>query len=313
MRTKTRTAVKTLVWCLIFTGLTFLFRRAAPPETAEDAVPSHDGGICLALLTDDGIESVTMEAYLRRAVAAEMPASFGLEALKAQAVAIRTYVLASHRHDNADICADSGCCLACRTEDELRTLWGDDYAANTALIAAAVAETDGEVLTYGGKAIQAVFHASSAGATEASGNVWTEQPYLVSVASPETAEAVPNLLTTVTVTPDGLAEALGFSPVGEPVSWLEGTSCDSAGRVETVKLCGETYDGAAVRRALGLSSTAFSVLFDGESFVFTAAGSGHGVGMSQYGAKLLAAEGWTYDEILSHYYPGAVLTHPDET
>ena len=251
---------------------------------------------------------MSMAAYLPHAVAAEMPVSFGPEALKAQAVAARTYVLASgSRHPDADVCTDSGCCLAFRTEDELRALWGADYDANMAAVTAAITATDGEILTYEGKPIQAVFHASSAGSTEDSAAVWSPQPYLVAVASPETAETVPELVSTVVFPPDELAALLGLNDTGAPETWLVDAERDDADRVRYLRIAGQSLSGAFVRSALGLRSTDFFVRFEDGAFVFTVAGYGHGVGMSQTGAKLLASEGWTYDEILAHYYPGTEL------
>ena len=182
--------------------------------------------------------------------------------------------------------------------------------ASLAAVAAAVAATDGQYLTYGGDIIQAVFHASSAGATEDSAAVWAAQPYLVSVASPETADTVPGLVSGAAFSPDELASLLGITPEGAPDTWLGDIVPDSAGRVESISLGGKTFSGGYVRSALGLKSTDFQVVYDGTDFVFTVRGSGHGVGMSQYGAKLLADDGWTYREILAHYYPGTELVTP---
>lgn len=307
MRTILRTAARRLVlWTAVFAALLLLFRYVSPSR----AEALSDSGVTLSVLTEDGPVQMTMAEYLPLAVAAEMPVSFGAEALKAQAVAARTYVLASGRHADADVCTDSGCCLAFRTEDELRALWGGEYDECMAAVAAAAAATDGEILTYEGKPIQAVFHASSAGSTEDSAAVWSAQPYLIAVASPETADAVPELVSTAVFPADELARLLGLTDTGEPETWLVGTERDSAGRVKYLRIAGQTLSGAFVRSALGLRSTDFDVRFDGGSFLFTVAGYGHGVGMSQTGAKLLAAEGWTYDEILAHYYPGTELVRP---
>ena len=307
MRPFFRTAVRQAVlWTAVFAALLLLFHRLTP--TRAEAV--SDGGVTLTVLTEDGPSAMTMADYLPRAVAAEMPASYGAEALKAQAVAVRTYVLAARRHPDADVCTDSGCCLAYRTEDELRALWGADYDGCMAAVTAAVKATDGEILTYDGTPILAAFHASSAGSTEDSAAVWSAQPYLVAVDSPETPDSVPGLVTTVSFAPGELAARLGLADAAPPEAWLTGTERDDAGRVKFLRIAGQSLSGAFVRRSLGLRSTDFSVQFDGGDFVFTVAGYGHGVGMSQEGAKLLAADGWTYDEILAHYYPGTELLRP---
>ena len=299
--------VRLFAWAVVGAALIALFRFAAPTE----AEASFDGTHTIRLLTADGtIETMTLAEYLPGAVAAEMPASFGAEALKAQAVAARSYVLASHRHDGADICADSGCCLAFWRPDELRARWGDGYADAIALIRAAVLATDGEVLTYDGKIIPAVFHAGSVGATEDAAAVWSEIPYLKSVPTPETAETVPQLLSTAYFTPDELCARLGLTPEGAPDTWLVGVQHDDAGRVALLRIGGQSLSGTFVRSALELRSTAFDVKWDGARFVFTVAGYGHGVGMSQYGAMLLAEQGMDYAAILAHYYPGTELVSP---
>jgi len=307
MRQYIRFAVRHIVlWSAVFAALLLLFHRFSPTQ----AEACSDAARHLTVLTADGPSEMTMAEYLPHAVAAEMPVSFGPEALKAQAVAARTYVLAARRHPNADICTDSGCCLAYRTEAELRALWGAEYDSCMAAVTAAVTDTDGEILTYGGRPIQAVFHASSAGSTEDSAAVWSPVPYLIAVASPETADAVPELVTTAVFTPAELAGLLGLTDAGAPETWLAGTERDDAGRVKYLRIAGQALSGAFVRGALGLRSTDFLVRYDDGVFVFTVEGYGHGVGMSQTGAKLLAAEGWTYDEILAHYYPGTELLRP---
>ena len=170
-----------------------------------------------------------------------------------------------------------------------------------------MAATDGEYLVYGGEPIQAAFHASSLGCTEDSGAIWSPLPYLVSVDSPESPEAVPGLVTTVCFSAPQLARALSLTPVSGPDSWLERIDRDRAGRVSQAVFCGHARSGAEIRTALGLRSTAFTVAWDGDLFTFTVSGYGHGVGMSQYGAQLYAAQGMGYRDILAHYYPGTEL------
>ena len=298
-----KTLIRITGWGIVLTGLSLLFYLLPTAEAQAYA----DSRTTVALLTASGTETLPMAEYLPGAVAAEMPVSFGAEALKAQAVAARTYALASHRHGTANVCADSACCLAYRTEDELRALWGADYEENMRAVTDAVRATDGQVLTFGGELIAAAFHASSAGSTEDSGSLWSPMPYLTSVESPETSETVPGLVREMVITPEALCEALAIAPNGTPEDWLGAVVLDPAGRVARIEIGSCTFTGAEVRAALGLGSTAFSVRWEAGTFIFTVSGSGHGVGMSQYGAKLLAADGWSYDAILSHYYPGTVL------
>ncbi len=294
---------KVLLWgaaAFAFTAL-FYLRGGAPAHAAADE------NTPMTLLTEDGPVACTVAEYLPHAVAAEMPASFGAEALKAQAVAIRTFVMAAVRHGERTVCADSGCCIAWRDESSLRALWGGGYEDNWRKIAAAAAATDGQVLTYGGAPIQAAFHACSDRVTEASAAIWAPAPYLVSVASPETAGTVPGFVSTAAFTPEELAAALGIAPEGDPAGWLGDTVPEASGRVRSISAGGQTFSGSAVRSALGLRSTDFTAAWDGSRFLFTVYGSGHGVGMSQYGADAYAAQGWSYRDILAHYYPGTAL------
>ena len=293
-----------IFWCAVFAALVLLFARLSPVQ----GQPLRDESARLTLLNGNSAESVTVAEYLPGALAAEMPVSFGMEALKAQAVAIRTYALRGGGHPDGDICTKSDCCLAYKTDAELRALWGDDYDANMQTVLEAARETDGQYLTYGGELIEAVFHASSAGLTEDSAAVWSAQPYLISVASPETADSVPELISTARFSPAELSAALGIAPAGDPDTWLGDIRLDSAGRVASAVIGGTVFSGKTLRSALGLRSTAFTASFEGGEFVFSVAGFGHGVGMSQYGAKLLAADGWDYADILAHYYPGTALS-----
>ena len=284
-----------MLWCLALAALTGLFRLGGG-RTVDARTP-------LTLLTGGAARPVTMADWLPLAVAAEMPASFDAEALRAQAVAARTFALANTRHadQGADVCTDSGCCVAYLDEAALRERWGDGYDAYTAKIRAAVADTDGLYLLYDGQPIQAAFHASSLGYTEDSGNLWSPLPYLVSVDTPEQPEDVPGLVTDVMVTASELVKALGFTPSRDPGAWLESVQPDSAGRVGAITVCGRTYTGAQVRSALGLRSTAFTVLWEDRAFRFTVSGHGHGIGMSQYGAQAYALAGMGFRDILAHY------------
>lgn len=298
-----RSIRRLLLPALLFGALCLLFRCTVPEDPSD-----VDKTARLKILHNGQVLSVTLEDYLIGAVAAEMPVSFGSEALKAQAVAIRTYVLSGLRHESARVCTDSTCCLAWCDPESLHTIWGDRYEENRDAVARAVAATDGEFLVYDGAPIQAVFHASSGGLTEDSGALWDGLPYLQSVSTPETEESVPGLVTSVSVPADILAETLSLSTDAPPAQWISAIRRNDAGRVKGVLIAGKAFTGAAMRRLFGLRSTAFDLFWDGETFVFTVTGHGHGIGMSQYGARLLAEDGWNYRDILAHYYPGATLT-----
>ena len=279
--------------------------------------PTLDGDTPLTVLQDGKVVKTTMARWLPGVVAAEMPASFEPEALKAQAVAARTYILerAENPPENHPECAvfdDPACCCAWRSEAALRESWGAEAAGNLRRIHAAVTATDGAVLTYAGTPIRAVFHSSSAGQTESSAALWGALPYLVSVSSPETAADVPNFQSEVTVSPEDVRKAvLEADPAcvlqEDPTQWLGETALDDSGRVASLTIGSTTLSGAQVRQLFDLRSTAFTAEYTEGVFRFTVTGYGHGVGMSQYGANVLAQQGRTYEEILAHYYPGTEL------
>lgn len=292
---------------------------AAPistPEAAEAApLPPGDAPETVRLASDGAVRELPMQEYLIGVLAGEMPASFSFEALKAQAVAARTYTMycaRGQKHADADVCADPAHCQAWQDEETMRQKWGERYGEYRARLAAAVAETAGQYLSYEGEPVFAAFHASSAGATEDSGAVWNARPYLISVDSPETAETVPQFITQLLCAPLDFRDVLlsacpeaDFS--GEPASWLGPVERDGSGRVAVVTLGGRPFRGTQLRSLFSLRSTAFTLEYRDGRFCFTVAGNGHGVGMSQYGAELMAQSGSDYREILAHYYPGTTL------
>lgn len=294
---------------------------AAEPEPAapETAAVHHDRDVTLTIQDGDTTEQMTLERYLTGVVRGEMPASFEMEALRAQAAAERSYVyyqLAAGRkdaHPDADFCTDHTCCSAYLSETAAREKWGGDFAPWNTRVEQAVSDTDGQVVLYNGQPILAVFHSSSAGRTAAAGDVWSgDLPYLVSVDSPEGEETVPNYYSTVTFTASEAKEKLlaahpELKLSGTPDRWFGAAAENGSGRVETVSVGGTDIEGTKLRRIFGLRSACFTVAADSESVTFRVTGYGHGVGMSQYGANQLAREGKTWQEILEWYYTGTTV------
>ena len=294
---------------------------AAEPEPAapEPAAVHHDRDVTLTIQDGDTTEQMTLERYLTGVVRGEMPASFEMEALRAQAAAERSYVyyqLAAGRKDappDADFCTDHTCCSAYLSETAAKEKWGGDFAPWNTRVEQAVSDTDGQVVLYNGRPILAVFHSSSAGRTAAAGDVWSgDLPYLVSVDSPEGEETVPNYYSTVTFTAAEAKEKLlaahpELKLSGAPDRWFGAAAENGSGRVETVSVGGTDIEGTELRRIFGLRSACFTVAADSESVTFRVTGYGHGVGMSQYGANQLAREGKTWQEILEWYYTGATV------
>ena len=291
--------------------------QSSSPAPAAASGPVLDAQITLAVLTEKGVETLTMAEYLPMALAGEMPASFAPEALKAQAVALRTYALyyraqRKSAHPDADVCASPGCCAALARPDALWEAWGAQYDAYARKLSDAVRETDGQYLVWEDAPALTVFHASSAGRTESGAALGVDKRYLVSVDTPESQARVGNLLSTVEVTAEELAQAVSavapsadFS--GDPSGWIGPVTLDAAGRVRQMTLGGAPVSGLALRQLFSLRSTDFTLSCAGGSFLFRVRGYGHGLGMSQYGADLMAEDGKDYAEILAHYYPGTTL------
>lgn len=260
----------------------------------------------LPVLWQDKIQIMDLDTYLIGVVLAEMPATFEMEALKAQAIAARTCALectlTRDKHPEGAICTDSGCCQAYMPVDAYRDDGGTEE--NIQRIYTAVTETSGEVLTFNGQLIEATYFSCSGGRTEDAVAVWgTEVPYLQSVLSPgeEHADIFTN---TVTFSAEEFSALLGRTLSGNPTTWFGTVTRTRGGGVATMVIAGQTYTGTQLRSLLSLYSTAFSIYATKDTVSVTTSGKGHRVGMSQYGADAMAVKGHSYEEILSYYYPG---------
>ncbi|MBQ7001439.1 MAG: stage II sporulation protein D [Oscillospiraceae bacterium] len=259
---------------------------------------------------DGGVAMLDMDTYLVGVVMAEMPASFEMEALKAQSVAARTYTHKAYttggKHGDGSVCTDPGCCQAYLTEESYLAKGGSPEGIEK--IRSAVCATSGEVLTYEGDLIEATYFSCSGGSTEDAAAVWgTDYPYLRAVSSPGEEAAVYHM-DTVTVTPRQFQNALGRELPGPPQTWFGAPSYTAGGGVDSMTIGGEAYTGTQLRSLLDLRSTAFSFSAEADTITITTHGYGHRVGMSQYGADAMAVAGSTYQKILTHYYPGTTLT-----
>ncbi|MBQ8852510.1 MAG: stage II sporulation protein D [Oscillibacter sp.] len=290
-----------------------------PPPPFESG--AADGERLLKVLDGETVAEMDLGTYLVGVLRAEMPASFPAEALKAQAVAARTYTCyqleSGSRHENADICTDHTCCQAYLDEETARTNWGGDANTYEEKIRSAVKDTDGEVMLYDAQPILAVFHSSSAGLTRAAGEVWlSDLPYLQAVESPEDTASIPNYYSRLEVSAADLkAKFLAAFPEmdfsGDVSNWLTRAVTDSAGSVGAITVGGRTIKGTQVRSTLGLRSACFTWELQGDTFIFYVTGYGHGVGLSQYGAAAMAESGADYKDILTHYYSGVEVSLPE--
>jgi len=294
-------------------------RREQEVEFAR-APYTADAETTISLLDQGTVREIAMDEYLWGVTAAEMPASFEPEALKAQAVAARTYALwklssgPCERHPDAQLCSESGCCQAYRTPEKMAEKWGENAGQYTEKIRGAVSATDGKVILYNGRVIEALYHSSSSGYTEDAVAVWgNDVPYLRSVVSPEDSTSVPDYYSVQRFPAEEFRNAfLKAYPdadlSGAPETWFAHLERSRTGSVIGVDIGGVRVKGTELRALLGLRSTAFSPGADKDAVFFSQIGYGHGVGMSQYGADVLARSGMDFVQILSWYYTGAEVS-----
>jgi len=265
------------------------------------------------------VEEINLDEYLCGVLSAEMPASYELEALKAQAIVARTYtlykIINSKPHGkDVSICDSFQCCQAWISKEERFEKWDDaseNYNWNK--IVTAVNETKGKVITYDGKIINAFFHANSGGKTEIPVNVWggTNYPYL-QVVETSGEDGYSQYSSEVELTIDELVnkfkEKYSDINVGDEIKILEYTE---SGRVKTLKIGNKEIAGTEVRSILGLKSTNFDIEIDSTNnkIKFKVIGYGHGIGMSQTGADAMAKQGSNYEQIIKHFYVGVEITN----
>ncbi|TFJ92241.1 stage II sporulation protein D [Lentibacillus salicampi] len=261
------------------------------------------------------VETVPLETYVSRVVASETPAEFELEALKAQALAARTFIVNRLLHqdgaDQSDV-TDTTSDQVYHNDQELRQSMGSDYEEEMAKIKKAVAATKGEILTYENNPITAAYFSTSNGYTENSEDYWDNKvPYLRSVESPwdtNTQKFMDQKIFTKTELEESLgADLPTLDKLSMEVSRTEGN------RVDQLTMGEKSYSGRKIREELGLKSSDFSIEKKNDHLIFTTKGFGHGIGMSQFGANGMAEDGKTYQEIVKHYYQGVDVSTVSDT
>ena len=244
--------------------------------------------------------NIALEDYVIGVVGSEMPALFNSEALKSQAVAARTYAL-KKTSTGATLTATTSDQVY-KTNDELKSMWGSSYNTYYNKVKSAVIATSGEVMTYNGTYIDAVYFSTSNGRTEDPVYVWKYAvPYLKSVDS-KWDVGTKFFHATKTISKSEISSKLGVNLTS--VSEIKINSLTTGGRVNSITIAGKEFTGVQIRTLLGLRSADFTVSESGNNIVFTTKGWGHGVGMSQYGANAMANAGYNYSQILKHYYTG---------
>ncbi len=272
------------------------------------------------LKEENKVIELELDEYLLGVLAAEMPATYHEEALKAQAVTAYTYLLyrralQSENPDptlkGADLSDDSSTHQGYLLSGERQEKWGDKTKTYEKKLTEVINAVSGRVITYDGNPIMAAFHAINSGDTNSAKTVWGgEVAYLQSVVS--TGDRLsPDCTKTVVIKADELsgmlAELEGCELSGESAEWIDEIHTNSYGYVTGITVGGEEYTGVRFREATGLRSAVFTYEYKNGSFRFTTEGYGHGVGLSQYGADYMARQGSTWDEIIKHYYTGVEI------
>ncbi len=254
--------------------------------------------------SNGSVINLNMTDYLIGVVSSEMPASFNLEALKAQSVLARTYALKAKQTGKK--LTDTVSTQSYIDMDQMKNKWGNSFNTYYNKIKNAVENTNGEYLSYNGNYIEALYHSTNNGKTESSLDVFGNYyPYLISVSS-EYDKNASSYLRTINMPLDTISNKLGLSLNNDSV--INILSYTDGGNIKEININGNNFSGKKVRELLGLRSADFDISISDNNANITTRGYGHGVGMSQYGANGMANAGYSYKDILSHYYPGTTLT-----
>lgn len=303
-----------LFFCMV------LFPLFSMNQTVLSATPDNDvsnssysvsgESFRVKLSKEDKVVTLSAYDYIRGVVAAEMPAEYSLEALKAQTVAAYTLALcrkAENADKDYDITDSTTPDQAYMSDAQFKEREGSNYEKYKQKIGEAVQSVLGQVVTYNDKMALTVYHDISGGKTESAEVLWGgSYPYLKPV------ESVGDLLSPKYLSEKKIdsnmmksaLEGLSVSVSGDADSWFGNAECSESGTVLKIKVCGKSISGSDLRNALSLRSANFDVNFSDGNFVFSVRGHGHGVGMSQYGAQFMALQGSDYKEILKWYYNG---------
>ncbi|GGB62435.1 stage II sporulation protein D [Lentibacillus populi] len=284
-----------------------------PEETVELSAGDSPFSVEVMRASSDKVENVPLETYVSRVVASEMPSEFELEALKAQALAARTYIvdlLLNQDQEDKPAVTDTTANQVYSNEAELRKKWGKDYNKNMQKINKAVASTKGEILTYDNAPIFPAFFSTSNGYTENSEDYWENKlPYLRSVKSPWDKNS-PKFLDQTVVSIEDAEQALGVD-LGDQIQ-VDIARTDS-NRVSKLTVAGKEFSGREIREKFKLRSSDFDIEQKNGHLIFTTKGFGHGIGMSQYGANGMAKNGKSYQDIVKYYYQGVKISEVAET
>ena len=279
--------------------------KTALPST--EPIPKSD--VMIRVKNGETVTQMLLEDYLLCVLLGEVPTDFETEALKAQSVATRTYTLRKvnkqSKHDDADVCTEASCCQAFVSEETFLQSGGreEDLVKMKSITQA----TSGQVLTYQGNLIEATYFSCSGGKTEDAIAVWgTSVPYLRSVDSPGEEHAV-HYEDSFTFSRDTFCSLLGIAQESVTADDDLKLTYTEGNGVDKLQIGKKEFSGTQLRTLLGLPSTSFTISVQDDAVFINTKGYGHRVGMSQYGADAMALTGKSYQQILSHYYPGTKL------
>ncbi len=271
----------------------------------DDADTSINDEYNIKILVGEEVIEMPLEEYIIGVVAGEMPASFHEEALKAQAIASRTYALykKNNNHNTYDLTNSTSNQVYISLED-MKNKWGSGFDKYYSKIKSAVEDTKGKILTYDDEIIEAFYFAMSSGITEDASTVFNEtREYLKSVESTPDNKELKNYEVLKEIERSEFASKLGLQCDNLTIDY---TNTTESGYIENISICGKVFKGSNFRSLLNLRSANFKIDID-DKISITTFGYGHGVGLSQYGANGYAISGKTYEEILKHYYTGVEI------
>ena len=289
--------LKCIVIGIVIVGCFYFALSLSKNEYQESTIDNYNQQIVHITRSDGDIEQIPLETYLYGVVGCEMSPTYDLEALKAQSVAARTFVLSRNL-----IVDDTTASQVYMDEQQLKQRWKEDYDAYAQIIKEAVDATKGQYLTYNDQVISALFYAMSCGKTNNNHEYFNnEVPYLISVDSSYDMQYEDYEVST-TFSKKAVCEALKITNLD-----IQAIKRYESGYVESVMINQIRFSGRAIREALNLRSSAFTILINQNEVIITTYGYGHGVGMSQRGALAMAKQEKSYIEILNHYYPNTTL------
>ncbi|BBB91533.1 amidase enhancer precursor [Methylomusa anaerophila] len=315
-------AVVIVIPAITIGGLGIVFQSRVT-QSQNEAHTGEDVSIKVFNHATGEIITMNLEDYVKGVVAAEMPGEFELEALKAQAVAARTYAVkhmayfggtGTAEHPGADVSSDPKESQAWQSDSVIQMKWGRNYKKYWSKVTLAVDQTRGLIVTYNGEPINAVFHSTSGNRTASAKEVWGfDYPYLRSVActwdqnSPKYHDVKEVTLVELETKLGTDAGIIAAAQDGNQASIVNIINRTESGRVDKVRIGNKIFSGLEVREKLDLRSSLFDIEPQADKLIIKTVGYGHGVGLCQYGANGQAKKGRDFRQILTYYYTGVAI------